>query len=136
MIIPQQLVQEIKSLSADEARVLAVDKAVPLLLLPAAEDVVVLCVQLNLILVEIVEEVICTEDLGNLDQLIRVAVAMEERLLTEDHRGKHGTKTPHIQAVVVLLEIDEQLGALEVARCDTDVILGPLVVELGKTPID
>lgn len=34
------------------------------------------------------------------------------------------------------MEVDEQLGALEVTRCDSDVILSALVVELGKTPID
>ena len=53
--------------------------------------------------------------LRDLDELVGVAVAVEERLLTENHRGKHGAQAPKIQTVVVLLEIDQQLRALEVA---------------------
>lgn len=61
---------------------------------------------------------------------------MEKRLLAEDHGCEHGAQTPHVQAVVVFLEIDKQLRALEVARGDTDIILGAGVVELSETPVD
>ena len=115
VVISQQLVQKVNGLVADKPLVLGIDKAVPRLLLEAAENVVVLRVQLNLVLVNVVKQVVGAQDLGNLDQLVRVALAVEEGLLAEDHRGKHGTEAPHVQAVVVLLKIDEQLRALKVA---------------------
>jgi hypothetical protein len=31
------------------------------------------------------------------------------------HTSIHATQTPHVQAVIVLLEIDQQLGTLEVS---------------------
>jgi len=136
VVVAQQLVEEVDGLVADEALVLRVDEAVPGLLLEAAEDVVVLGVELDLVLVQVVEQVVGAEDLGDLDELVGVAVSVEEGLLAEDHGGEHGAQAPHVQAVVVLLEVDEQLGALEVARGDADVVLGAGVVELGEAPVD
>lgn len=106
MIIPQQLIQEVDRLVTDKSLILRVDETVPGLLLKATKNVVVLRIQLNLILVQVVEQIVGSQDLGNLHKLVRVAVAMEKRLLAENHRGKHGTKAPHVQAVVVFLEID------------------------------
>lgn len=136
MVVSQKLIQKVKRFIAHEALVLAVDEAVPGLLLESAENVVVLGVKLNLVLVEVVEELISAEDLGDLNELIRVALAMEEGLLAEDHGGEHGAQTPHVQAVVVLLEVDKQLGALEVAGSDTDVVLGARMIEFSETPIN
>jgi len=39
---------------------------------------------------------------------------MEERLLLEDHASEHAAQRPHVEGVVVLLEVYQQLGALEV----------------------
>ncbi len=107
MVISQQLVEEIDSLVADKALVLGVDEAVPRFLLETAEDVVVLGIELYLVLVEVVEEIVGTEDLGNLHQLVRVTVPVEEGFLAEDHGRKHSAKTPHIETVIVFLEVDE-----------------------------
>jgi hypothetical protein len=52
------------------------------------------------------------------------------------HASEHGAQTPHVQRVVIFLEIDKQFWALEVARCDSDVVLCAGMVELGQTPID
>lgn len=136
VVVAEQLVQEVNGLVGDEALVVRVDERVPGLLGEAAKDVIVLGVELNLILVEVLKELVSAEHLGNLDQLVRVALAVEERLLAEDHGRKHGAQRPHVQAVVVLLEIDQQLGALEVARCHTHVVLGRRVVELSQAPVD
>lgn len=35
--------------------------------------------------------------------LVVVVLAMEERLLEEDHAGQHAAETPHVQTVVVHL---------------------------------
>ena len=115
VVVSQQLVKEVDGFVANEALVLRVHKAVPGLLLESAKDVVVLGVELYLVLVQVVKKVVGAQDLGNLDQLVRVAVAMEKWLLAEDHGGKHSAKAPHVEAVVVLLKVDEQLRAFEVA---------------------
>lgn len=52
------------------------------------------------------------------------------------HRGKHTTKAPHIETVIVLLEIYQELGTFEVARCHTNIVFNLWMVELGQTPIN
>lgn len=136
MVVAQQLIQEINSFVAHEALVLRVDEAVPGLLLEAAEDVVILGVEFDLVLVQVVEQVVGAQDLGDLNELVGVAVAVEKGLLAEDHGREHGAETPHVQAVVVLLEVDQQLGTLEVARRHAHVILSAGVVELGEAPVN
>lgn len=136
MVISQQLIEEIDSFVRDKSLVLRVDKAVPGLLLETWQDVVVLSVELNLILVKVVKELVGAQYLGNLDKLVGVALAVEERFLAENHGRKHGAQTPHIQAVVVLLEINKQLRTLEVSRCYANVVLGGRVVEFSQTPIN
>lgn len=136
VVIAQQLIKKVNSFVGDESLVLRSDEAVPRLLLEAAENVIVLLVELNLVLVNVLVELVGAEDLCNLDQLVSVALAVEEWLLAEDHRGEHGAEAPHVQAVVVLLEINQQLWALEVSRGDSDVVLCRGVVELCQTPID
>lgn len=136
MVIAQQLVKEVNSLVANESLVVGIDETVPRLLLKTSEDVIVLSIQLNLILIEVVKKFVGAEDLGDLDELVRVGVAVEEGLLAEDHGGEHGAQAPHVQAVVVLLEVDEQLRAFEVAGSDADIILGSGMVELGQAPVN
>lgn len=136
MVVAQQLVEEIDRFVRDKTLVLGCHKTVPRLLLESAQYIIVLRIQLNLVLVEIVEQVVGSQDLGNFDQLVRVAVTVEERLFAEDHRCKHGPQAPHVQAVVVLLEVNKEFWTLEVAGCHPDVVLCSRVVELGKTPVD
>lgn len=136
MVVSQQLVQEVNGLVAHKPLILGVDKTVPGLLLEPAEDVVILRVELYFVLVQVVKQIVRAKHLGDLDELVRVAVAVEEGLLAEDHRGKHGAEAPHVQAVVILLEIHQQLGALEIARSDPHIVLGAGMVELGQAPVD
>lgn len=136
MIVAQKLVEEINGLIADKPLVIGIDEAVPGLFLEAAEDVVVLSVELNLILVQVVKQVIGTQDLGYLDQLVAIRVAMEEGLFAEDHGREHRSETPHVQAVVVLLEVNQELWALEVAGSYAHVVFGARVVEFSQTPVN
>ena len=114
-------------------------------------------VELDLVLFEIGEELVGAEDLADLDELIVVVVPMEEGFLAEDlrrrndmggwrlgwvrglaaHHGReHAAQAPHVEAVVVLLEVDEQLGALEVTRRDTDIVGCSWMIEFRQTPVD
>ena len=136
MIVSEQFVKEVNRVIADEALIFRIDKRVPWLLRVPTKYVVVLGVQLYIIFVQIIEQIFCPEDLCDLYQLVRVAVPVEEGLLSEDHRSEHGTEGPHVKGVVVLLEIDQKLGAFEVTGRDPDVIFSPRVVELSETPIN
>ncbi len=69
------------------------------------------------------------------DQLCQPATQKREKQLTH-HARVHASQTPHIERVVVFLEVDEQLGPFEVARGDADVVLGAWMVEFGETPVD
>lgn len=136
MVVSQQLVQKVNGLVADKTLVLRGHKAVPRLLLEAAEDIIVLCVQLNLVPVKVVKEVVGAEDLGDLHKLVRIATSVEEGLLPEDHGCEHGAKTPHVETVVVLLKINQQFGALEITRRHPNIVLGSRMVEFGEAPVD
>ena len=96
MVISQQFVEKIDRFVRDKSLVLGRHKAVPGLLLETPEDVVILSIELNIILVQVVEQVIRAEHFGNLDQLVGVAVTVEERFLAEDHGGEHGAQAPHV----------------------------------------
>lgn len=37
--------------------------------------------------------------------LVIIVMTVKERLLPEDHAGKHATQAPHVQAVVIHLEM-------------------------------
>lgn len=101
-----------------------------------SEDVVVVGVEGHVVLVDIGEELVCAEHLRDLDELVIVVLTLEEGLLLEDHACEHAAERPDIEGVVVSLQVDEQLGALEVAGGHAHVVLLSGVVELGKTPID
>lgn len=61
---------------------------------------------------------------------------MEERFFSEDHGCEHGAQRPHVERVIVFLIIDEEFGTFEISRCDSNVVLCPLVVEFSQTPVD
>lgn len=115
VVVAQKLVKEIDSLITDEALILGGDERAPRLAGEAREDLIVLRVEFDIVLVQVLEELLGTENLSNLYQLVRIAVAVEERLLAEDHRRKHRAQGPHVQGIIVFLEIDEQLRAFEIA---------------------
>lgn len=71
--------------------IVGIDKALPWLFGKPAQNVVVLCIQLDVVLVEIFKELIGSKHLCNFDQLVRVTLSVEKGFLSEDHRGKHGT---------------------------------------------
>ena len=136
MVISEHLVQEVERLFADKSLVLVTDKLVPGFLHVLAQNFIVMIVQSHVVFLDILEEVFSTEDLRDLDELVVVVLALEEGLLLEYHASKHAAERPNVETVVVGLEIDKQLGTLEVARSDTDIVVMLRVVELGETPID
>ena len=52
------------------------------------------------------------------------------------HWGKHAAITPHIKAIIIFLEVDQQLRSLKVSRGHTNIVFRLRVVELGKAPVN
>lgn len=92
VVISQKLVQKVQRIVADESLVFRIDKMVPVLLRETSQNIIVLGVELNIILVKIIEQLLGPQDLGNLDELIRVGVSMEEWFFPENHGCEHGTE--------------------------------------------
>jgi hypothetical protein len=92
MIISQQLIEKVQSMLAHESLIIRIDETLPRLLGKSAKDVVVLCVQLNIVSIQVLEQVVSPEHFRNLDQLIRIRIAVKEGLFPEDHRGEHGAQ--------------------------------------------
>jgi hypothetical protein len=68
--------------------------------------------------------------------LIIIVVSVKERFLPEDHAGKHASQRPHVEGVIVLLKVHQQLWTLEVPTCDSDIVFTSWVVEFRKAPIN
>lgn len=58
--------------------------------------------------------------------LIIVVMTVKERFLSEDHAGEHAAQTPHVQAVVIHLQITEGVRRLEQYKQ----ILSSLILEI------
>mmetsp|Transcript_14484 Transcript_14484/g.54680 ORF Transcript_14484/g.54680 Transcript_14484/m.54680 type:complete len:214 (+) Transcript_14484:214-855(+) len=136
VIEPEKLGHEIHRLFICNVRVPRANELGPGLLREVAEERLESRVKLQIISVEVLVQLVRSEDLRNLHQLVVVVGSVEEGLLPEDHSGKHAAQAPHVQGVVILAEIHEQLGSLEVPARDSDVVLSPWVIELREAPVD
>lgn len=52
------------------------------------------------------------------------------------HRGEHRAGRPDVERVIVIVVVDQQLRALEIARSHAHVVVLPHVVELSQAPVD
>ena len=136
MVVSQQFVQKVNRLVTDEALVFVIDEAMPTFLRESAQDIIVLGIKVDLILVQILKEVFSPENFGNLHQLVRIAVTVEERLFPEYHGREHSAQRPHIKGVVVLLKIHEKLWSFEISGSHTHIVFCALMVEFGESPIN
>lgn len=136
VVVLEHLAEQVESLLTNEVLVGAAHKLVPGLLRMLAEDVVVMSIECYVVLVDVCKELVSAEYLGDLDELVIVVLALEERLLLEDHAREHAPKRPNVERVIVGLQVDEELGALEIAGGDSYVVLLAGVVKLGEAPID
>lgn len=57
-------------------------------------------------------QVLAAQHLGDLDKLIELILAPEEHGLLEDERCHHAAHAPHVQRVLVVTDVHQQLRAL------------------------
>ena len=138
MIVTEHLAQEVESLVGNQLVVLRVDEFGPGFARDGVlgQEIFIMRVKGKSVLVEVGVEFLCAEDLRNLDELIVVVAALEERLSLEDHAGEHAAEGPNVQGVVIGLKVDQKLGSFEVAGSNTHIVLLARVVEFCKTPIN
>mmetsp|Transcript_28940 Transcript_28940/g.41358 ORF Transcript_28940/g.41358 Transcript_28940/m.41358 type:complete len:280 (+) Transcript_28940:342-1181(+) len=93
-------------------------------------------IQLQIIRIQILKELLRPKNFCNLHQLIIVIMPMEEWLLPKNHACKHTPQTPHIQRIIILLQIHQQLRSLEVPTRHTNIILPSRMIKLRQPPIN
>ena len=91
MIVPQQLVKKIYGIVAYESLIFRIDETVPIFLWESSKYVVVLGIQVDIILIQVFEQVVRAKHFCNLDQLIRITIAMEEWFFPKNHGGEHSS---------------------------------------------
>jgi hypothetical protein len=69
MVVSQQFVEEVEGLGRDQMLILAVHEALPALLRVTAQDVVEARVELDVILFNVLEQLVCAEHLGDSHKL-------------------------------------------------------------------
>ena len=135
MIISEHLGEQVECLLGYQMFVLRVDELVPGFLRVLPNHVIVLLLKRYVVLVNVRVELVRAEHLRDLDELVVVVLALEERLLLKDHPREHAPERPNVQRVVVGLQVDQQLRALEVARGNAHVVLLARMVKLGQAPV-
>ena len=138
VVVSQHLAQKVKSLVTHQLVVLRVNELGPGLARDRLlrQNVFVVGIERQSVLIEVGIELLSSKNLGNLHELVVVVTSLEEGLALEDHTCKHAAKRPDVERVVISLEVNEELGSLEVAGGDANIVLLSGVVELSKTPID
>ena len=92
VVIPQHVVKKVKSFVRDERLVLVVHEFAPWLLWMLPKDVIVVTIQGHIVLFDVGEKIISSQNFCDLDELIVVVFSLEEWLLLEDHSSEHATE--------------------------------------------
>ena len=72
----------------------------------------------------------------DIDQLIVVVTALEQRVLLEHHIGHSAAQRPDVKAVIVVKVVDQEFRPLVVSGGNPHVVRFFWDKELCKTPID
>ena len=87
-------------------------------------------------LFDIGSDVINTDHLRNLDQLVIIVYTLKEGRFAEHHPGEHAPCRPDIKLIVVVFVPKQQLRCFVVLCRDPDVEGLTRVVEVGQAPVD
>ena len=136
MVVAKQFGDKVNGVIRDKMLILRTNELVPRLFRVASQNAVKVRIQLEIIRIQVVEELFCAEHFGNLHQLVVVIMAVKERFLSEDHSSKHASQAPHVERIVVLLQVHQQFRSLEVSRSNSDIVLSSRVVKLCESPVN
>jgi len=90
----------------------------------------------DIVLINIGEKFISSEDLSDLNQLIIVILALEEGLLLEDHTCEHAPERPDVKRVIVSLQVDKEFWPFEIPASYSNIVLLTRVIELSESPVN
>lgn len=143
MVILKHSAQEIKCVFSTQSLVIGFDEFRPWLGSVLTYKFVIVIIKSHIILFQILEKSLSSEDLTNLYQLISVTITHEERLFFENlclwknyHRGKHSTCWPHIEGIIVVVVVNQQLWSFEISWGDSYVVVLSHMIKLCQSPID
>mmetsp|Transcript_3399 Transcript_3399/g.7543 ORF Transcript_3399/g.7543 Transcript_3399/m.7543 type:complete len:331 (+) Transcript_3399:546-1538(+) len=136
MIVSQQLGHKVDRFLRYQVLVLSSNELLPRLLGMPSQNPIKMRIQFQVIGVQVMKQFLGAQNFGNLDQLIIVVVPMEERFLSENHPREHASQTPHIQGIIILLQVHQKLRPLEITTGHPDIVLPPRMVKLRQPPIN
>ena len=90
----------------------------------------------DLVASHVVQQCLRSHDINDFHQLVIVVLSLEESVHFKHEASEGAADCPHVEGVIVLLVLDEELGALVVARCDTHIIFLLGLVEICEAPVD
>jgi len=73
-----------------------IQELIPRFLLVLSENIIVVAIKGDTVLLNVCEQIISSQNLGNLYKLIVVILTLEEWLFLENHAGKHASQRPNI----------------------------------------
>jgi len=92
MVILEHLAKQFDCLVGHKGIVLCVDELVPRLARMLSNDIIVVRIKGHVILLNVREKVFSAKYLGDLDKLVVVVLALEERFLLENHASEHASE--------------------------------------------
>mmetsp|Transcript_13472 Transcript_13472/g.36199 ORF Transcript_13472/g.36199 Transcript_13472/m.36199 type:complete len:259 (+) Transcript_13472:1393-2169(+) len=136
MVVTKHTIEQVDDFRRDQVFILRIDKLVPVLAAMRAYRTFQSSIKDKTVLVQVLVQICGAKHSRNFHQLVLIVGAAEEWFALENHSRQHTSEAPDVERVVVILQIDEQLGSFEVARSNAHVVLFVRMVKLGQTPIN
>lgn len=90
----------------------------------------------ELVASHVVQQGLGSHDVHDFHKLVIVVLSLKESVHFEHEASERAANCPHVERVIVLFVLDEELGALVIARCDTHIIFLLRLVEICEAPVD
>ena len=100
------------------------------------EDTLVIIVQFAVVFIDVIQEVICSQDLSDSFKLVVVACALEKGINLEDETGQHASGGPDIEGVIIELVVDEEFRSFVVSGGDSDIEFSVGEEKFSEAPIN
>mmetsp|Transcript_11085 Transcript_11085/g.18573 ORF Transcript_11085/g.18573 Transcript_11085/m.18573 type:complete len:270 (-) Transcript_11085:613-1422(-) len=119
----------------EQIEILVVYELLPALFLEIEELLLDLWRDLQVELLHVVDHLLGTHHLRDLDHLVEVVLPLEKGLTLEHHSRQDAPRAPHVELVVVVAHAQQQLRPLEESRGHPAVELLAGEVVVGETPV-
>jgi len=136
LIVYQHPLKQVEPFICYHVLVLLVDKTFDTFLWQILKYFLYLFWNCDLVLLDVSVEIICSQDLCNLNKLVFVVFAFKDWVHFEHHASHSASERPHIQRVMVKFIIDQEFRPFIVPRRNSNVVLLTFFVKVCESPID